>query len=143
VPDLIALRALFGQDEANHGTSRYRVGIDGLVTVPPEAAVYLIKNAGFSIVRCAAASRSKPQPGSSRLGPFVRLHHDTADGCSYGGDEYLADPNGDVLVPAEAVVELMAHGFTPDRSEDGWKERVRNATTTAPASPVSFRSLRS
>jgi hypothetical protein len=55
MPDLIALRAVFGQDEANHGTVRYRVGADGTLTVPPEVAAYLIKNGGF-----AAAKRSEP-----------------------------------------------------------------------------------
>ena len=46
-------------------------------------------------------------------GGMVRLHHDAARGCSYGGREYPGDENGDVLVPAEAVSDLLAHGFVP------------------------------
>lgn len=37
---LIALRAVFGQDEANHGTRRYRIDAAGLVHVPPEAVFF-------------------------------------------------------------------------------------------------------
>ena len=43
----------------------------------------------------------------------LTLHHDDAAGCSYAGRQYLGDSNGDVLVPAEAVSELLAHGFIP------------------------------
>jgi hypothetical protein len=41
------------------------------------------------------------------------LHHDDAAGCSYAGRRFLADSNGNVLVPAEAASELSAHGFVP------------------------------
>ena len=36
--DLIPLRAVFGQDEANHGTARYAVDSGGLVWVPVEVS---------------------------------------------------------------------------------------------------------
>jgi hypothetical protein len=49
--DLIALRAVFGQDEANHGTRRYRVDRDGLVHVPVEAAFFLVARGGFAMVK--------------------------------------------------------------------------------------------
>jgi hypothetical protein len=125
---------MFGQDEANHGTSRYRVGIDGRVAVPPEVAACLVNNGGFAVLKQAAASHSKRQPGDLRSGSLVRLHHDAAGACSYGGDLYLADRNGDFLVPAEAVVELMAHGFVALPPEQGWEERVLDPAKSAPAS---------
>jgi hypothetical protein len=45
---LIALRAVFGQDEVGHGTTRYRVGSDGGLRVPPEVARYLVRNGGLA-----------------------------------------------------------------------------------------------
>ncbi|HXC12695.1 MAG TPA: hypothetical protein VNV39_07615 [Stellaceae bacterium] len=111
--DLIALRAMFGQDEANHGTVRYRVGLDGLVLVPPEVAVSLVNNGGFAVVKPIAMGPSKPRPGDLPCNALVRLHHDTAGACSYDGSQYRADKNGDFLVPAEAVADLTAHGFFP------------------------------
>jgi hypothetical protein len=44
---LIELIAPGGCDEANHGMVRYRVGNDGRIRVPREAAYWLIKKAGF------------------------------------------------------------------------------------------------
>lgn len=113
MPDLIALRAVFGQDEANHGTVRYPVGSDGLVHVPPEAAPFLISRGGFAVVKTPARAIVKDQgPGADSSG-MVRLHHAAANGCSYGGRRYQSEENGDVLVPAEAATELLAHGFGP------------------------------
>jgi hypothetical protein len=43
----------------------------------------------------------------------LTVHHDDAAGCSYAGRQYLGDTNGDVIVPSEAVSELLAHGFVP------------------------------
>lgn len=47
--DFVTLVAPPGTDEANHGTERYRVGNDGRVAVPREAARHLIHNAGFTL----------------------------------------------------------------------------------------------
>ena len=58
MPAAIALRAVFGQDEANHGMRRYRVGADGIVRVPPEVAIHLLKNGGF----VAASEPAPPDP---------------------------------------------------------------------------------
>ncbi|MFZ3235960.1 MAG: hypothetical protein WA417_22525 [Stellaceae bacterium] len=113
MPRLVALRAVFGQDEANHGTRRYRVGIDGIVRVPPEAAFHLIGRGGFAVVRPPAAAAEMSSPGEAAPGALVRLHHDAAAGCSCGGREYHGNENGDVIVPAAAVAELTAHGFVP------------------------------
>jgi hypothetical protein len=132
MPKLIALRAMFGQDEANHGTARYRVGIDGLVTVPPEVAVHLISNGGFTVANPTAARHLELQRGDLQLGPLVRLHHDTAASCSYGGGEYRADKNGDVLVPAAAVVDLMAHEFMPVQPEEARHGQVSNPIKSTP-----------
>lgn len=64
MPATIALRAVFGQDEANHGTRRYRVGPDGVVRVPPEVAVHLLKNGGFA----TAGDPPAPHPRSEGAG---------------------------------------------------------------------------
>jgi hypothetical protein len=62
MPTLIELRALFGQDEVNHGTERYRVGADGLVRVPPQVAFHLIGRGGFALAipPIAVAENSGP-----------------------------------------------------------------------------------
>jgi len=99
---LITLRAAFGQDEANHGTARFLVNDDGLIEVPVEAVFPLTTTGGFVFA---------PTGGCAISVGVIKLHHDAAGGCSYAGCRCLADLNGDVLVPAEAVCELMAHGF--------------------------------
>ncbi|HEY1257773.1 MAG TPA: hypothetical protein VGF34_00880 [Stellaceae bacterium] len=106
--ELVALRAMFGQDEANHGTHRYCVDPDGLVHVPPEAVPYLTRVGGFAAVTADAAPRPEAE-----VAERVRLHHEEALACSYGGRQYPSDANGDVLVPAQAVADLAAHGYVP------------------------------
>lgn len=102
--DLIPLRAAFGQDEANHGVVRYLVNDDGLIRVPLEAVDPLTTIGGFVMAQTCDKAIS--------VG-VLTLHHDDAAGCSYAGREFLGDSNGDVLVPAEAASELLAHGFVP------------------------------
>jgi hypothetical protein len=103
-PELILLRAAFGQSEANHGTARYPVDDDGLVKVPLEAVGPLTTIGGFVLAKTGLHLIS--------VGA-LKLHHDDAAGCSYAGRQYLGDANGDVLMPAEAAFELLAHGFDP------------------------------
>jgi hypothetical protein len=95
---------MFGQDEASHGTMRYPVDADGLTRVPPEAVAFLIGKGGFAV--------PKNSEGLVSAG-MVRLHHEDATGCCYDGRRYRGDANGEVRVPAEAVLELQAHGFVP------------------------------
>jgi len=102
--DLIPLRAVFGQDEANHGTARYAVDNAGLVWVPVEAVGPLTAIGGFVM--------AKSGPDAVSVG-WLRVHHDNATGCSYRGRQYLRNANGEVSVPAEATSELSAHGFVP------------------------------
>src|SRR5262249_45997658 len=59
---MIALRAGFGQDEANHGTARFRVDNDGVVWVPQEAVAHLTSRGGFAVARTVATS-STAAPG--------------------------------------------------------------------------------
>ena len=120
MPELIALRAVFGQDEVNHGTVRYHVDGDGLVRVPREAVSYLISNGGFALAKTTGAAIAEAQPTNADLTPLVWLHHDDAGGCSYAGSEYSSDENGDVLVPPEAAAELAAHGFVPLLEDGSW-----------------------
>lgn len=107
----IALRAGFGQDEVSHGSKRYRVGADRLVVVPPEVAVYLIKNAGFHTVNAPDATPEQSPPAGVRPQYLVQLRHPTAVACSYGGCEYRRNENAEFLVPAAAVADLKRHGF--------------------------------
>ena len=102
--DLIPLRAVFGQDEANHGASQYLVDNDGLIQVPLEEVGPLTTVGGFVF---AKSSDNAISAG------VLTLHHDDAAGCSYGGRQFLSDSKGDVLVPAEAGSDLAAHGFVP------------------------------
>ena len=102
--DLIPLRAAFGQDEANHGAVRYLVDDNGSVRVPLGAVDPLTTIGGFVMAQTHDKAIS--------VG-VLTLHHDDAAGCSYAGRQFLGDSNGDVLVPAEAASELLAHGFVP------------------------------
>ena len=92
--DLIPLRAVFSQDEANHGASRYLVDNDGLIQVPLEAVGPLTTVGGFVL--------AKNSDNAISTG-VLTLHHDDAAGCSYAGSQYIRDSNGNVLVPAEAA----------------------------------------
>ena len=102
--DLIPLRAAFGQDEANHGTARYSVDKDGLIHVPLEAVGPLTTMGGFVLAK---------DGGNAISAGVLTLHHEDATGCSYAGRQYIGDSSGNVLMPAEAVSELSAHGFVP------------------------------
>jgi hypothetical protein len=102
--DLIPLRAVFSQDEANHGASRYLVDNDGLIQVPLEAVGPLTTVGGFVL--------AKNSDNAISAG-VLTLHHDDAAGCSYAGRQFLSDAKGDVRVPAAAGSELSAHGFVP------------------------------
>jgi hypothetical protein len=119
---LIALRAEFGQDEANHGTERYRVGDDGVVLVPRTVAIYLVNNAGFCAARRPDPEQAKPIALELQPPFLVRVHHPRALVCSYGGCEYRADQKGEFLVPATAVADLTGHGFVPIGPADGLGE---------------------
>jgi len=117
---LITLRAVFGQDEANHGTARFPVDDEGLIEVPVEAVFPLTTTGGFVIAR----SDDAPMPAGA-----LKLHHDDAGGCSYAGCRYLPNSSGDVLVPAEAVSELLAHGFVAVfEDEVGPVRRVKSSS---------------
>jgi hypothetical protein len=44
---------------------------------------------------------------------MVKLHHDDARGCSYGGRRFPGTKDGIALVPAEDASDLLARGFVP------------------------------
>jgi hypothetical protein len=102
------LHAAFGQDEASHGMARYPVDADGVIRVPLEAVGPLIWTGGFAL--------SKPAAELVSVG-VLKLHHSDAAGCCYRGCRFTGDENGDVLVPAEAACELLAHGFGPEAAD--------------------------
>jgi len=75
-----------------------------MIQVPPEAVGPLTTIGGFVLAN----------NGDNVVSVGVStLHHDDAAGCSYAGCRFLGDSNGNVLVPAEAASELLAHGFVP------------------------------
>jgi hypothetical protein len=49
--------------------------------------------------------------------PMMRMCHPEGAGCSFAGRRYKADAGGAVLVPVEAVLPLLAHGFVPVEDE--------------------------
>ena len=123
MPELIALRAAFGQDEANHGIRRYRVGGDGLVHVPAEAAFFLVNKGGFAVAETTVAqvpggSLRTPLPCGTRSAADpssrVHLHHGSTGGCSHCGCKHEGDQNSEELVPAEAAGDLLVCGMLPD-----------------------------
>jgi hypothetical protein len=122
MPELIALRAAFGQDEANYGIRRYRVGGDGLVHVPVEAALFLVDKGGFAVAETTVAqvpggSLRAPLPWGTRFASDpssrVHLHHDSTGGCSNCGSKHRGNQNRDVLVPAEAAGDPLVRGILP------------------------------
>src|SRR5271169_5089438 len=132
MPELIALRAAFGQDEANHGIRRYRVGEDGLVHVPAEAAFFLVDKGGFAVAETTVAQ----VPGASLHAPLpcgtrsaadpssrVRLYHDSTGGCSNFVSKHRDDQNSEALVPAEAAGDLLVRGILP--ATQGLRPRER------------------
>jgi hypothetical protein len=122
MPTPIALRAVFGQDEVSHGTARYRVGVGDPLLVPAAVAFYLLKNAGFRMVKRSDVGGANPASRAPYSQVFVRMCHPAATSCSYGGREYRIDENGDVLVPAGAAADLMAHGFVVVQREENFGE---------------------
>ena len=123
--ELMLLRAVFGQDEANYDIVRYPVDADGLIRVPLEAVGPLIGNGGFALPKTT---------GDLVSAGMLKLHHDGAAGCCCGGRQYPGDENGDVLVPAEAASELLAHGFVPvpqgaTPASSGAKSKLGNRPT--------------
>ncbi len=120
MPELIALRAAFGQDEANHGIRRYRVGGDGLVHVPAEAAFFLVNKGGFAVAETTVAQvpggpvpAPLPDGTPSAADPtsWVRLHHDSTGGCSRCVSKRQGDQNSDALVPGQAAGDLLVRGI--------------------------------
>jgi hypothetical protein len=92
-----------GSDEANDGTSRYRVETDGTVRVPADVAERLMLGGGFIEVVGEAA----PAPSG-----WAKLRNADGTGCSWGGISYHPDAVGGVTVPSAAVADLASHGFT-------------------------------
>ena len=116
MPDLIALRAMFGQDEGNHGTARYRVAVDHLIHVPKGVASYLVNKGGFAAEPETVAGETHRKTTDSASPLLARLHHACSATCNYRGCTYKADERGEVLVPANAVAELISHGFVAVQS---------------------------
>lgn len=100
----MALRAVFGQDEASHGAMRYRVDSDGLVRVPREAVPFLIGTGGFAVAKTNEAPAESGVAG-------LRRHEAVGGSCD--GRDYPSDQHGDVTIPAATALELMAHGAVP------------------------------
>ena len=66
--ELIALRAMFGQDEVSHGMTRYCVAVDHSVHVPREVALYLVNSGGFAVESRDQGWRSWPRSSRFKFG---------------------------------------------------------------------------
>ncbi len=104
---------MFGQDEANHGTARYRVDGAGLVHVPSEAVGFLISRGGFALAKTTAVVATEAQSAETDPNSLVRLHHDDAGGCSYAGRGYPSRPKRRRFGSGAGSADLIAHGFVP------------------------------
>lgn len=98
------LKITQGTDEANDGVQRYRVDPDGFVTVPADVADRLLSGGGFVDVT------DPPEPIPAGM---VRIAHPNGSSCSWEGVTYAPDDKGFVTVPAAAVEDMAAHGFSP------------------------------
>jgi len=89
-------------DEANYGTTKYRVGNSGNIEVPVEAAESLIRIGGY-----VEEKDPVPPPDGS-----VAVIGEPGSSVSWGGESYTADGDGHVTVPLAALADVEAHGFT-------------------------------
>jgi hypothetical protein len=101
--ELIHLRAPVGTDEANFGTVRFPVLDDGTISVPEAAAGPLEKVGGFTVTAEKAAPALSVGMIKMRGGPGV--------GITWQGQSFTSDDTGLILVPIEAVADLVPHGF--------------------------------
>jgi hypothetical protein len=100
----VRLHAPPGTDEANFGTTKYRVNNDGTIDVPEAAAEALLDRGGF-------APDDEPDAPSAGMVP-VQHATDPKATVSWGAVTYAPDENGILQVPAEAVADLGPHGFS-------------------------------
>lgn len=110
---LIVLRAVFGQDEVNHGTMRYRVSAAGLVLVPPEVARCLTNNAGFQMIKKIQEEQTEVRPDVPQPQNLARSHQPMVRGCSEGASEYCVDVHDNFAVSAVVPAAVLRHGGTP------------------------------
>lgn len=110
---LVALRAVFGQDEVSHGIVRYRVGADGLLLVPPEVARCLANNAGFQMINKIPREQAEVRTQASQRQTLTRAPQSTVRACSDGAREYRVDVHDNFAVSAVALADVSKHGVTP------------------------------
>ncbi|MBV8735922.1 MAG: hypothetical protein JO007_01435 [Alphaproteobacteria bacterium] len=110
---LIALRAVFGQDEVSHGTVRYRVDADGLVLVPPEVARCLVNNAGFEVVKRIQEEQGEVGTHAPQPQNLARSHQSMVRASSDGAPEYCIDVHDNFAISAVASAAVSRYGGTP------------------------------
>jgi hypothetical protein len=110
---LIALRAVFGQDEVSHGTVRYRVGANNLLLVPPEVARCLANNAGFQMIKKIQREQAEVTTHASPPQTLARPRQSTVRVCSDGAREYRVDVHDNFAVSAVAFADVSRHGVMP------------------------------
>ena len=108
---LIALRAVFGQDEVSHGTVRYRVGADGLLLVPPEVARCLTNNAGFQMIKKIQREQAEVRAHASLPQTLAQPRQSMVRTGSDGTREYH-QVHDNFAVSAVALTEISRHGVT-------------------------------
>lgn len=110
-------------EEASVGATRYVVR-DGEVSVENDTDAAALKAAGF------VEAPAIPEPPEVPDGLVTLQHADDGASCSWGGVTYEPDSKGFVKVPAAAVADLAAFGFTPASATQ------QPALTTTQAAPL-------
>jgi len=102
------IRPPAGTTTASVGTASYTADSDGIIAAPDYDAVALLAIPGFT--------EDYPDDPPAGFVCVVAPADSTNDGTgtlSYGGVSYTIGADGHVIVPAEAVADLLSHGFTP------------------------------
>ncbi len=118
------------------GGETFTVGDDGRTIVPASALTDIAAH-GFIAVRVAApvAVPTGGRPGDAPMG-FAVLKAAPGASCSWNGHNFSADDSGHMIVPADAVAELAAHGFLPAPTEAPAEPEAVAAVEAQPEQPV-------
>ena len=92
-------------NEVNHGTTRYPVGDDGIVDLPPEAAQHVIRQGGAVLVS------PPPPPAEGTL--KVKHVSDPKTIVSQGDQILYPDNKGEIEIPLSVLEDVTPHGFLP------------------------------
>jgi hypothetical protein len=102
---MVKLRAGQGADEANFAGDRYRVNNDKTVMVDEGAVDALLQVGGF--VRADPPGPVEVPHGNVQ----VQHRSDPTTVVSWGGQTYVPDADGILVLPLESLPAIRPHGF--------------------------------